>query len=618
MKKLLLACMIALGIGASAQISLGSGTSTGVMPVLTNWGYTYSQQIFAKSELNAASSGNITGVKFYLGASSVITNSTTWKVYIGHTTKTSFSSSSDWIPLASLTQVFDGEISNTGGEVTVTFSTPFAYNNTDNLVIAVDENKADYDADNYFYTFSGVSNSSIYYRSDTNNPDPTGTLPSASSRSATKSRITFLGLSPNAPACPSVSAPAAAATGVSVLPTISWAAAATASSYKINLGTTPGGNDIMNMVDVGNVTSYTLTTPLNYSTQYYLTVYATNVAGTSAGCTERSFTTGGITCPTVNSPANNATGLSLQPTISWSASAGASGYRLSVGTTAGGTNIVNNVDLGNVTSYTFSSPLSINTDYYYTVNAYAGGATSASCTERKFTTIATTPVANDECTGAISLNPGGNFDQNAIVATNVNSTNNTIATCQTSSNNNVWYSVVVPASGNITLETKSVTGSTFTDTVMSVYSGTCGALTLIECDDDDSTDGLFSLISLTGQTPGATLYVSVWKYTGNSSVTDGEFKISAYDASLALATNEVKGDAKNAVKLYPNPFSEVLNISDAANVKNVLVTDVSGRLVKTVANPGSVLQLGELKQGMYIVTLEMKDGSKQTIKTIKK
>ncbi|WP_449398871.1 T9SS type A sorting domain-containing protein [Chryseobacterium wanjuense] len=178
--------------------------------------------------------------------------------------------------------------------------------------------------------------------------------------------------------------------------------------------------------------------------------------------------------------------------------------------------------------------------------------------------------------------------------------------------------MVVPASGNLSLETKSVSGSTLTDTVMSVYSGTCGSLTLIECDDDDSTDGLFSLINLTGQTPGATLYISVWKYTGNTSVTDGEFKISAYDSSLVLATNEVKGDAKNNIKLYPNPFSEVLNISDAANVKNVLVTDVSGRLVKTFANPGSALQLGELKQGMYIVTLEMKDGSKQAIKTIKK
>lgn len=616
MKRLLLMCMMAFGIGVSAQISLGSGTSTGIIPVSSNYGYTYTQQIFTKSELNASAAGNITGVKFYLGATSSITNSTTWKVYIGHTTKTNFSSTSDWVPVASLTPVYDAEVANANGEVTVTFSTPFAYNNTDNLVIAVDENKPDYDAGNYFYTYSGASNSSIYYRSDSNNPDPTGTLPSGT-RTSTKSRITFLGLAPNAPICPVVSAPADAATGVSVLPTITWASAATASSYKISLGTTPGATNVMNMVDVGNVTSYTLTNALSYNTQYYLKVYASNATGTSSGCTETSFTTGGITCPSVSSPANNATNTPLQPTISWAASPGAAGYRLTVGTTAGGNNVLNNTDIGNVTSYTFSTPLALNTDYFYTVNSYNGTNVSSSCTERKLTTTAVTPVANDECAGAIALAPGGNFDQNAIVATSVNSTSSAGATCQTSSNNNVWYSVIVPASGSITLETKLATGSTFTDTVMSVYSGNCSGLTLIQCNDDNPAGGLFSYVSLTGQTPGAKLYISVWKYTGNTSVTDGEFRISAYDSSLVLATNEVK-ESKNNVKVYPNPFSDILNISDIANVKNVLITDVSGRLVKTITKPDANLYLGELKQGMYLVTLEMKDGSRQTIKTIKK
>ena len=89
-------------------------------------------------------------------------------------------------------------------------------------------------------------------------------------------------------------------------------------------------------------------------------------------------------------------------------------------------------------------------------------------------------------------------------------------------------------------------------------------------------------------------------------------------ATAVLATSEINDIAKNNIKVYPNPFSEVLNISDASNVKNVLITDVSGRLLKTIANPGKELHLGDLKQGMYLVTLEMKDGSKQTIKAIKK
>jgi len=55
---------------------------------------------------------------------------------------------------------------------------------------------------------------------------------------------------------------------------------------------------------------------------------------------------------------------------------------------------------------------------------------------------------------------------------------------------------------------------------MSVYSGPCGALIEIECDDDDG-DGLFSYITLTGQTPGDILFVRVWAFANSSF---GEFK----------------------------------------------------------------------------------------------
>jgi hypothetical protein len=84
-----------------------------------------------------------------------------------------------------------------------------------------------------------------------------------------------------------------------------------------------------------------------------------------------------------------------------------------------------------------------------------------------------------------------------------------------------------------------------------------------------------------------------------------------------LATSEVSG-AKNDIKAYPNPFADVLNISDISKVKSVSIVDLAGRVVKTIDNPSSALQLADLKQGMYLVTLNMKDGSKQTIKAIKK
>ncbi len=886
MKKLLLMCMMALGMGASAQITLGSGTTTSYYPVYPYYGYTYSQQIFPKSEINANAAGNITGLKFYCGSTVSLTNSSDWTVYLGTTAKTSFSSNTDWVAASALTQVFTGTVTNNAGVVEIAFATPFSYDNINNLVVAVDENKSGYDSGSTgnFYSYSSSSNTSIYYASDSTNPDPFAP-PTATSRTARKSNVTFLGLPPSLlPTCPTVSTPANNATGTSVTPTVSWVALSNATGYRLSVGTTTGGTDVMNNVDLGNVTSYAFTSPLLYGKQYFYTLRSYNTNGSSSVCSEMNFTTRNIGCPVVSAPATNATGVALTPTISWGAVTDATGYRISVGTTAGGTNVLNNVDLGNVTSYTLSSPLAPATKYYYTVNAYTATNTSASCIERSFTTLCSnmvttlpwtenfdtlssiglgivptcwsavagttnwssmdatsttrnaprsapnymtipysntvpsqlwtpgfaltagtayefsfyyntngtsssytgftgdvqvnstpsmngaaslgsfisstqgttaytqhkviyTPVAtgnyyfavnvsstgapwylgvddfkmqiaptcnepstitaanittssadiswtapsaapangydlyystsntaptsvtlpsysaisgtsqplsglaastpyyvwvrsrcsstdqsiwagpyvmtssitNDNCASPLALTVGTTFASSAVNASNVGATNDGTASCiSTASNitNNVWYSVVIPASGNVVIETAAVAGSPFIDSVMEVYSGTCGSFTSLGCNDDiNGASNRFSRVTLTGQTPGSTVYVSVWKFSSNTNL-DGQFQVSAYDAS-SLATNETSA-AKNTIKVYPNPFADVLNISDISKVKSASVTDVAGRLVKAIANPDSALHLGELKSGMYLVTLEMKDGSKQTIKVIKK
>ena len=84
-----------------------------------------------------------------------------------------------------------------------------------------------------------------------------------------------------------------------------------------------------------------------------------------------------------------------------------------------------------------------------------------------------------------------------------------------------------------------------------------------------------------------------------------------------LATNETSV-SKNTIRVYPTLFTDVLNISDAGKVKNATVINVEGRRLKAIENPGSTLHLEELKQGIYFVTLTLKDNSQQTIKVIKK
>ncbi|MCJ8154283.1 T9SS type A sorting domain-containing protein [Chryseobacterium sp. SSA4.19] len=117
-----------------------------------------------------------------------------------------------------------------------------------------------------------------------------------------------------------------------------------------------------------------------------------------------------------------------------------------------------------------------------------------------------------------------------------------------------------------------------------------------------------------------------WRTYGDSSagctttynkVDNNTFKVTVTLEALQLATSEVGTKGKERIA-YPNPFVETLHLEKAENVKKAVITDLSGVMVKTVENPSSDLFLGDVKSGMYILTLTMKDGSVKSMKTIKK
>jgi len=64
-----------------------------------------------------------------------------------------------------------------------------------------------------------------------------------------------------------------------------------------------------------------------------------------------------------------------------------------------------------------------------------------------------------------------------------------------------------------------------TDTGITAYSGSCGSLTEIECDDIDGA-GRFSQLDLNGQTAGASVYIRVW---ANGGIEFGTFNICAWE-----------------------------------------------------------------------------------------
>ena len=152
MKRILLLILFFVVAGANAQININIGAANvGTAPVSSFFSYSYVQQIYPKQEINANAAGNITGLTFYVDPSSTLTESSNWTVYLGHTSKTAFSSGTDWIPAAQLTQVFTGTVTRNNNKVQVVFTTPFAYNNVDNLVVAAKENSPNIDINNFCF-----------------------------------------------------------------------------------------------------------------------------------------------------------------------------------------------------------------------------------------------------------------------------------------------------------------------------------------------------------------------------------------------------------------------------------------------------------------------------------
>ncbi len=109
-----------------------------------------------------------------------------------------------------------------------------------------------------------------------------------------------------------------------------------------------------------------------------------------------------------------------------------------------------------------------------------------------------------------------------------------------------WYRFVVPASGNVTIEMNDNGGPA--DYVMSIYSGTCGALAQVECDDDDG-DGTFPKVELTGQNPGDILFARIFEYANDDA---GPYNICAYDPAPPPPP-PANDECANAIALTVNP-----------------------------------------------------------------
>lgn len=180
----------------------------------------------------------------------------------------------------------------------------------------------------------------------------------------------------------------------------------------------------------------------------------------------------------MTSPTNGQINASTGGLITWSpATGGVVAYKLNIGTTSGGTDVVNQTLIeGGDTFYNAGSLLQ-GVTYYVSIIPYNKLGESL-CSEFQFTTFDV--PANDACVDAFDAFPlPYTNSQNVYGATN---NDGFIANCGSGMNDGVWYTVI----GNGEEITITVTETSVWDSELGVYTGSCGNFTCLDFSDSSN------------------------------------------------------------------------------------------------------------------------------------
>ncbi len=163
------------------------------------------------------------------------------------------------------------------------------------------------------------------------------------------------------------------------------------------------------------------------------------------------------------------------------------------------------------------------------------------------------PPANDDCAGAITLTPAATCSP---ISGSTASATQSLAGCAGNADDDVWYSFTATSVENDI----AITGGLSFDGVIEVFSGACGALTSISCEDDFGT-GTPELLAFDSAVIGQTYFVRVYHYgTGSSTTptfgicvqTSSSADCSTFAVSLSAVNGNCAGQAGSITATVAN------------------------------------------------------------------
>jgi methionine-rich copper-binding protein CopC len=85
-----------------------------------------------------------------------------------------------------------------------------------------------------------------------------------------------------------------------------------------------------------------------------------------------------------------------------------------------------------------------------------------------------------------------------------------------------------------------------------------------------------------------------------------------------FATPVIPNPVSGSLKVYPNPFADVINVVASEKLSKVVFTNIAGQKVKEVVNPSNQISTSDLRGGIYMISAISESGKIQTLKVVKK
>ncbi len=147
----------------------GNTTSSYYLPLNNFYNYSYTQQLIEASEINGATM--VTGIDFQYNGSSASTVKTNCTIYLANAAANSLASG--FVPFDNtFTPVYSGPMNCSSGWNHFEFTTPFAYDGSSSLLIAVLDNSGSYNGNAYTFACHNANNMArhIYQDGSAYNP----------------------------------------------------------------------------------------------------------------------------------------------------------------------------------------------------------------------------------------------------------------------------------------------------------------------------------------------------------------------------------------------------------------------------------------------------------------